>query len=276
MANPTLFAIPAFAAMIAFEAWQARRVGSDAFSDRKDTFTNIALGFGSVACGAVIGLLTGAIYLFAYSVAPFKMPTDAWWSWALLFLLDDLAYYWFHRLSHESRFMWNFHVVHHSSDQYNLSVAVRQSWFGNLVTWMFYAPLMLLGFAPWMFAITHGVNLIYQFWIHTKLIGKLGVFEKIFNTPSLHRVHHAVNPQYIDKNYGGILIIWDRIFGSHEIEDEVPRYGIIKPINSYNLLWVNTHAWKEMFDEMRGRSTIFEKIRCFFAAPDMIRKQNNI
>lgn len=150
-----------------------------------------------------------------------------------------------------------------------MSVAVRQSWFSSLLHWVFYAPIMLLGFAPWMFFIMHGFNLIYQFWIHTKFIKSLGPLEYILNTPSHHRVHHGINDQYLDKNYAGALIIWDRIFGTFVPETEEPRYGIIKPINSFNPIWINTHGWFEMFDAMKGRKSLGSKLRCMFSSPDM-------
>ncbi len=270
MLRPTVLAIPFFALLIAAEAlWAYWRQSGD-FADRKDTWTNIFLGFMSVVFGALFGFLTGWIYVLFYDLAPFKFPADAWWTWALLFFVDDLAYYVFHRVSHEIRLFWNFHVVHHSSEHYNLSVAVRQSWFSGSLQWIFYAPLMLIGFAPWMFALMHGFNLIYQFWIHTKLIDKFPAWiEFLFNTPSHHRVHHGVNEPYIDKNYGGVLIVWDRLFGSFAIEDETPRYGIIKPLESYNPLWINTHGWAEMFETMRQRRSFREKIRCIFASPNM-------
>ncbi len=270
MLRPTVLAIPFFALLIAVEALWAFRKRSSDYADRKDTWTNIFLGFMSVVFGAFFGFLTGWIYLVTYELAPFKFPADAWWTWALLFFVDDLAYYVFHRVSHEMRLFWNFHVVHHSSEHYNLSVAVRQSWFGGSLHWIFYAPLMLIGFAPWMFALMHGFNLIYQFWIHTKLIDKFPAwFEFIFNTPSHHRVHHGVNESYIDKNYGGVTIIWDRMFGTFVVETETPRYGIIKPIEGYNPLWINTHAWVEMFTEICSRRTLAEKLRCVFASPNM-------
>ena len=268
MLNPTVIAIPLFAAMIAAEAFYARRRGPGLYESR-DAWTNIFIGFMSVAWGALFGLVTGSIYLFFYELAPYKFPADAWWSWALLFFVDDFAYYWFHRISHESRFFWNFHVVHHSSEQYNLSVAVRQSWFSGVAHWMFYAPVMLLGFAPWMFAVMHGFNLIYQFWIHTKLVDRLGPLEWILNTPSHHRVHHGVNEPYLDRNYAGVLIIWDRLFGSFVVESEEPRYGIIKPIGSYNPLWINTHAWFEMAEAVKNRRTLLGKLRCVFGSPNM-------
>jgi alkylglycerol monooxygenase len=268
MLRPTVIAIPFFAIMIAIEAWFASRRQPDAY-EGKDAWNNIFIGFVSVAFGALFGLFIGVIYLQVYELAPYKFPADAWWSWMVLFFIDDFAYYWFHRISHESRVFWNFHVVHHSSEQYNLSVAVRQSWFSGILHWVFYAPIMLLGFAPWMFATMHGFNLIYQFWIHTKFIDKLGPLESVLNTPSHHRVHHGVNEIYLDRNYGGVLIIWDRMFGSFVKETEPPRYGIIKPIKSYNPLWINVHGWAELWTAMKERRTIAGKLRCIFGSPNM-------
>ncbi len=269
MLRPTVIAIPFFALMIAAEALLAHLRSRDDYQDRKDTWNNILMGFVSVLFGALFGLGTGYIYLAAYELAPYKFPADAWWSWLILFVIDDFAYYIFHRVSHESRLFWNFHVVHHSSKQFNLSVAVRQSWFGGLVLWLFYSPIMLLGFAPWMFAITHGFNLIYQFWIHTRFIKTLGPLEYIFNTPSHHRVHHGVNNPYLDKNYAGVLIIWDRLFGSFVKETEEPRFGIINQLTGYNALWANTHAWFEMYEAVKRQPNLRSKLRCIFGSPNM-------
>jgi alkylglycerol monooxygenase len=269
MLRPTVLAIPLFALMIAIEALWARRRGSDEYDDKRDTWGNIFLGLMSVVWGILFGLLTGSAFVFCYEIAPYKFPADAWWTWVALFFVDDLVYYIFHRVSHESRLFWNFHVVHHSSKHYNLSVAVRQSWFSGILHWIFYAPIMLLGFAPWMFALMHGFNLIYQFWIHTKFIRMLGPLEYVLNTPSHHRVHHGVNDPYIDKNYAGVLIIWDRLFGSFVPETEEPRYGIIKPIQGYNSLWINTHAWFEMFEAIKRRPHLSGKLKCIFASPNM-------
>lgn len=268
MLNPTIIAIPVFALLIAVEIFLAVR--KDDTYDRKDTWTNIALGFGSVAWGALFGLLTGLAYLRIYDFAPYQMPMDAWWTWAVLLFVDDFAYYWFHRFSHEIRFFWNFHVVHHSSNQYNLSVAVRQSWFSGIAHWIFYLPAAFMGFPLWAFTTMHGINLIYQFWIHTKVIKKMPAwFEYIFNTPSHHRVHHGVNNPYLDKNYAGIFIFWDRMFGSFVDETEEVRYGITTPLKSYNWIWINTHAWAEMWDVMKTKKTLFGKLRCAFGAPAM-------
>lgn len=269
MLKPTVIAIPIFALLIAVEAYFVIRENRAAF-DVKDAWTNILTGFLSVVWDAFFGLFTGVFYLTAHEFAPYKMPMDAWWMWALLLLTDDFAYYWFHRVSHEVRFFWNFHVVHHSSNQYNLSVAVRQSWFGGLAHWIFYVPIAFLGFPFWAFATMHGLNLVYQFWIHTKLVGKLPLgLENVLNTPSHHRVHHGVNDEYLDKNYGGIFIIWDRMFGTFVGENAAVRYGITTPLKSYNPLWINSHGWFETWKAMRGKRTMRGKLRCLFGAPAM-------
>ncbi len=269
MLTPTVIAIPVFALLIALEAWLVVRENRENF-DRKDTWTNIFIGFASVAWGALFGLVTSLFYLSIYEFAPFKMPTNVWWSWVILLFLDDFSYYWFHRISHESRFFWNFHVVHHSSNQYNLSVAVRQSWFSGIAHWVFYLPVAFLGFPLWAFATMHGLNLIYQFWIHTKLVRKLPFgLEYVLNSPSHHRVHHGVNDEYLDKNYAGIFIIWDRIFGTFVDEKDEVRYGITTPLTSYNPLWINSHAWAETWAAMRTKRTIRGKMRCLFGAPAM-------
>ncbi len=268
MLNPTVIAIPIFALLIAVEAYLVIRENRENF-DRKDTWSNIFIGFMSVAWGALFGLATSLIYLWAYELAPYKMPMEMVWTWAILLFIDDFAYYWFHRISHEVRFFWNFHVVHHSSNQYNLSVAVRQSWFSGIAHWVFYLPVAFLGFPLWAFATMHGLNLIYQFWIHTKLVGKLGFLEKILNTPSHHRVHHGVNNEYLDKNYAGIFIFWDRMFGTFVEESEEVRYGIITPLTSYNPMWINTHGWAETWEAMKTKRTLFGKMRCLFGAPAM-------
>lgn len=275
--KPVDLAIPFFAITIAIEAFYDLRKQAGKYSGI-DAWTNIALGFVSVLFGAIFGVILTFFYTLAYTYAPYKMPMDMWWAWALLVLGDDFAYYWFHRFSHESRLLWNMHVVHHSSEYFNLSVAVRQSWFGNLANWIFYIPLGLLGFPLWAFALTHSINLIYQYWIHTPFIKSIGPLEYILNTPAHHRVHHAVNESYLDKNYGGIFIIWDRMFGTFIKETEEPRYGIIKPIESHNWLWINTHAWVEMFEAMKERKTLLGKLRCIFASPNMdfVEKQRHL
>jgi sterol desaturase/sphingolipid hydroxylase (fatty acid hydroxylase superfamily) len=272
MLKPQVIAIPFFALMIAIEAFLVIRSNREPV-DRKDTWNNILIGFVSVMFGALFALVTSNFYFWAYSLAPFEMPMNTWWAWAILIVADDFAYYWFHRFSHEVRFLWNFHVVHHSSEQYNLSVAVRQSWFSGVSHWIFYIPLAFAGFPFESFVFIHGLNLIYQFWIHTKLIDRLGPLEWVFNTPSHHRVHHGVNEQYLDKNYAGILIIWDRLFGTFVDEKEEVRYGIIKPINSYNPLWINLHGWFETVEAMRSSRGAWAKLRLLFGSPNIEHSQ---
>lgn len=269
MLTPTVIAIPIFALLIAVEAWLVIRENRENF-DRKDTWSNIFIGFMSVAWGALFGLATSLIYLQVYELAPFKMPMNIWWAWLILLFVDDFAYYWFHRVSHEVRFFWNFHVVHHSSNQYNLSVAVRQSWFSGIAHWVFYLPVAFLGCPLWAFVTMHGLNLIYQFWIHTEIVKKLPAFlEYVLNTPSHHRVHHGVNDEYLDKNYAGIFIIWDRIFGTFVEESERVRYGITTPLTSYNPLWINSHAWAETWAALKTKRTWRGRLRCIFGAPAM-------
>ncbi|HNH82232.1 MAG TPA: sterol desaturase family protein [Acidobacteriota bacterium] len=265
------FAAPAFALLILLETlydlWQKTHE-----YEVKDTVTNITLGFVSMFMdlGWKLFIQVPAYWLL-YNLTPLRIP-QTWWSWGIVMILVDFAYYWFHRFSHESRFFWNFHVVHHSSEHYNLSVAVRQSWFGGAVSWVFYAPIALMGFDPMMIITAYAINLIYQFWIHTKFIKSLGPLEAILNTPAHHRVHHGVNEPYLDKNYAGMLIIWDRMFGSFTPEIETPRYGIIKPLRSFNPVWANFHAWVEMFETMRTRVGLGEKLRCIWSAPAMLPK----
>ena len=269
MLKPTVIAIPIFALLIAVETFLAVRYEEK--YDRKDIWTNIGLGFGSLVFGFVLAFIQVFFYEAVYqNLALFQISMTAWWAWAILLFADDFLYYWFHRVSHEMRFFWNFHVVHHSSNQYNLSVAVRQSWFSGLAHWIFYLPLALIGFPFWAFTTMHGLNLVYQFWIHTKVVKKLSApVEYIFNTPSHHRVHHGADDVYLDKNYGGIFIFWDRLFGSFVSETKEPRYGTIKPLESYNMFWINSHAWAEMFEAMRSKKTFAGKLRCVFGAPGM-------
>lgn len=265
--DPTTLAIPVFAISIGIEfAYDLIKKANE--YGLIDTFTNIALGIGSILWGAVFVYFYSFIFEYLSSIAPFLLP-NVWWVWIIALILDDFFYYLYHRYSHELRFLWNFHVVHHSSEHYNLSVALRQSWFSNSVNWIFYLPMALLGFPLSVRATAHGFNLIYQFFIHTKFVSKLGFLEYIFNTPSHHRAHHGVNNPYLDKNYAGIFIIWDRLFGTFVDETEEPRYGIIKPIKSFNWFWINTHAWVEMWEAMKIRQTLFGKLRCIFGPPDM-------
>ena len=186
------------------------------------------------------------------------------------FLLQDFCYYWFHRASHNIHWLWSAHVVHHSSEEMNLSTAFRQSLMYPVAgMWIFWLPMILLGFQPnWVFTIV-ALNLAFQFFVHTQVVSNLNWLEQIFNTPSHHRVHHAVNPVYRDKNFAGVLIIWDKCFGTfqQEIKSEPCQYGIVKPISSFNPLYVTFHQWQEMFSQMLKAKTLKQKLHCLFGYP---------
>ncbi len=189
-------------------------------------------------------------------------------SWSAVFLLVDLAYYWSHRLSHRINLLWAGHVVHHSSEEYNLAVALRQSSLHGLFTWVFYLPLALVGI-PWeMYVACYALNLVYQFWIHTRAVGKLSrPAEWILNTPSHHRVHHGVNPKYLDRNHAGVFILWDRMFGTFQPEEDEPVYGITHPLLSWNPLWANVHVFWEVGRKVVGAESWRDRWMYLFGPP---------
>jgi len=188
----------------------------------------------------------------------------AWYWFALCFVIDDFAYYLFHRSAHRVRWFWASHVIHHSSQHYNLSTALRQTWTGFIsIAFLFRLPLFLIGFPPAMVFFVGGLNLIYQFWIHTEVIGRMPRwFEAVMNTPSHHRVHHATNPRYLDRNYAGVFIVWDKWLGSFEPErdDDAPRYGIVKNLGSFNLLWAAFHEWIGIAKDVWAAPTLRAKL----------------
>jgi sterol desaturase/sphingolipid hydroxylase (fatty acid hydroxylase superfamily) len=192
----------------------------------------------------------------------------AWGSWTAAFLLVDLAYYFLHRYSHTIHVLWAGHVVHHSSEEYNLTVALRQSALHGILSWVFFIPLAIIGL-PWqLFAACYALNLVYQFWIHTREIDRLPLgLEWWLNTPSHHRVHHGVNPQYQDKNYAGALIIWDRLFGTFEPEQEPVVYGITTPLESWNPVWANVHIFADIVHDAVRTRRWRDKWRVVFGHP---------
>lgn len=246
--GPAGWAIPVFVALIVTEMLWAKGNSPTAYEPR-DTFTSLMLGLGSLIAGA---LAAGTIYAAATWLYGFRIATIgwAWWAWLAAFVLDDFNYYWAHRTGHRVRWFWASHVNHHSSQHYNLSTALRQTWTGFVaLSFVFRIWPVLLGFDPAMLIAVGGINLVYQFWIHTEAIKRLPrPVEAIFNTPSHHRVHHATNPAYLDRNYAGALIVWDRLFGTFQPErDDVrPNYGIVRQLGSFNLLWAAFHEWWAM------------------------------
>ncbi len=245
LADPVTLAIPAFVLLVLAEMVVARIKDRSRYEPR-DTLTSLALGTGSTVAGVLSGGMVFALATWVWQFRLFEIGY-AWYWFAIAFVIDDLAYYVFHRSAHRVRWFWASHVIHHSSQHYNLSTALRQTWTGFFsLAFLFRLPLFLIGFPPAMIFFVAGINLIYQFWIHTEVIGRMPRwFEAVMNTPSHHRVHHATNPRYLDRNYAGVFIVWDKWLGTFEPErdDDRPRYGIVKNLGSFNILWAATHEW---------------------------------
>ncbi|WP_347174373.1 sterol desaturase family protein [Polaribacter uvawellassae] len=266
--NLIYYAIPVFIATVIIEVILTVKVKMKEY-EYKDAATSIAMGLGNVLVGLISKTLILAVFYLIYNTFHlFEIPF-VWWSWILILFAEDLTYYWFHRISHENRFFWASHIVHHSSQKYNLSTALRQTWTGGFTSFVFWIPLVLIGFHPVMILVQMSISLLYQYWIHTELIDKLPKwFEFIFNTPSHHRVHHATNPQYLDRNHAGIFIIWDRIFGSFEPEVEKPVYGLTTNINTFNPIKVAFLEWFGLFkDVFTAKTSIYNKLKYFLKPP---------
>lgn len=248
-------AIPAFIALLVLEAVLGARMRQDLY-EWKDTAASLTMGIGNVLVNLVAKGMVFSLFTWLHQFAPHKLGY-AWWVWPLAFFADEISYYWFHRTSHECRFFWASHVVHHSSQRYNLGTALRQTWTGSITSFIFWIWMPLAGFPPAMILTMQSISLLYQFWIHTELVQSMGPLEKVLNTPAHHRVHHASNAKYIDRNHGGTLIIWDRLFGSFEPEDlqDRPVYGLTRNIHTYNPIRIAFHEWAEIFrDFLRARS----------------------
>jgi sterol desaturase/sphingolipid hydroxylase (fatty acid hydroxylase superfamily) len=267
----TQMAIPFFVVAILIEVFVIRYLKGRGDYETRDTSTSLLMGVGNVASGLLLGFIAFGVLMWAWQFRIVDLGSS-WWVIALCFVLDDLRYYWYHRIAHRCRWVWAEHVIHHSSQHYNLSTALRQSWTGTF-TGMFILriPLALIGFHPVLLLFVGGLNLVYQFWIHTETIGRMWrPIEWIFNTPSHHRVHHATNPRYLDSNYAGTLIIWDRMFGTFvpELDEDMPRYGIVKNIGTFNPVRVAFHEWIDMFrDAMRPGLSIRQRLSYLFAPP---------
>jgi sterol desaturase/sphingolipid hydroxylase (fatty acid hydroxylase superfamily) len=215
-----------------------------------DSINSLTAGVLSRMTGIVKQLFPLTIYVMAYEQLALFQLMPSWWVWVIAFVFYDFCYYWNHRLGHEMNILWAAHVVHHSSEEYNLTTALRQSG-SSLFSWIFYLPMAILGFDPIVLITVGSFNLIYQFWVHSRHIPKLGYYEWIFVTPSNHRAHHAQNLLYLDRNYGGVFIIWDRLFGTfqEELDSEKPIYGIRKALQSWNPLWANVHVYSQLFKD---------------------------
>lgn len=263
-----ILAIPVFILCILIELAydRYRRTGLYNFAD---TISCLSCGVGQQILQPLIGMLGLGVYqLVQARFGLFAISPSALWAWGVMFLIDDFLYYLYHWGSHRVNILWATHAVHHQSEEYNLSVALRQSWFTALTSWVFYLPLALLGFPLVMFVIVRTFNTLYQFWIHTRTVGKLGFLESFLNTPSHHRVHHGINPKYIDRNHAGILIIWDKLLGTFQVEEEEPVYGTVKPLASFNPVWANFAELQRLWDISRRTKRLRDKIWIWFAPPE--------
>lgn len=236
-------------------------------SKYKESLSNFAIAIGNALLDRTIyGLVFISALVIAQAFAPFSIPI-IWWSWVLALVAADLSYYWMHRWEHEIRIFWAHHVVHHSSPEYNLTTSMRLAWVESLVEWIFLLPMIFLGFDAIQTIIAFLFVVSYQTWIHTEKIGKLGWLDRVFNTPSVHRVHHGSNSQYLDKNYGGILIIWDRIFGTYQAEEEQVIYGITKPLGTANPFVINFHEYGRILHDMLQAHTLRQRIGFILGRP---------
>lgn len=269
MMNPIIFAIPIFLVTIVAEWAWSRHKGQTVYS-LPDAIASLNMGILS----QVVGLFAKVVSLAAY-VAVYQQFALTTWAmnhvslWVLALLLYDFFYYWNHRLGHEVSLLWGAHSIHHSSEYYNLSTALRQSATGVLFSWVFYLPMALLGVPPTMLVIVGLVDLLYQYWVHTELIGRLGWIDRVLVTPSNHRVHHGQNDYCIDKNYGGILVIWDRLFGTftEERPDEKIVYGVRKPLHSLNPLWANTMHYADLWQQAHAAQGWGQKLKTIWGRP---------
>jgi len=255
--DPIQLATPAFIILVLVEML-AVRFGARGDYDWRDSFTSLTMGFGSTMAAVVFGATIVAIYAAVASHHLLTIPIT-WWSGALCFVADDLLYYAFHRSAHRVRWFWASHVIHHSSQHYNLTTALRQTWTGFWsLSFAFRLPLLLVGFDVRLVLFVAGINLIYQFWVHTEAVQRLPFgLEYVLNSPSHHRVHHGSNPRYLDRNYGGVFIVWDRMFGTFEAErdDEPVRYGLVHNIATFNPLSTATHEWVAIARDLRDAKT---------------------
>jgi alkylglycerol monooxygenase len=267
MENFILLAIPGFLLLIGIELLAGYLKGKS-FYRFADSITNLSIGVGNQVMGLLYkGLILAAMYYIADNFALFSISATSVLGWIVCFILFDFLFYWAHRWSHEMNFFWGAHVVHHQSEEYNLTVALRQSWFHNLIMFFIFIPIPILGFDATVFIVVAAISTIYQFWIHTKAIGKLPRWiEFLFNTPSHHRVHHAVNDGYLDRNHGAVLIIWDRLFGTFKEESFEPDYGTTTQFKSFNPVWANFEYYEVMLNAMK-KMTFRDKLKMIFARP---------
>jgi len=263
------WATPVFFALIALELLVAKVRGRSVYHS-SDAINSLGLGVISQIVGVFSKLLTLGIYAWCVQhLAIFSLPANSVLVWVTALLLYDFCYYWLHRMGHEVNILWAAHVVHHQSEDYNLSTALRQTGSGVLLGWIFYLPMAILGYPLEVFVVVALIDLLYQFWVHTELVGRLGWFDRVFCSPSNHRAHHAVNDRYLDHNYGGVLIVWDRLFGTfiEEDDNDPPVYGTRSPLRSWNPLWANAEVYWATFKDAWHARRWSDKLRVWIKPP---------
>ncbi|GAB3885167.1 sterol desaturase family protein [Spirosoma agri] len=262
------YAIPGFVLLLIAEVILTAIQQKD-YYEAKDTASSLSMGIGNVIVGFVGKVIVFGAYSLVYQFRLFTIDMTQWWAWVLLFFADDFSYYWFHRISHSSRYFWASHVVHHSSMKYNLGTALRQTWTGTLSgAFIFWIWLPLVGFSPVAIMTMQAISLLYQFWIHTEHINKFPApIEFIFNTPSHHRVHHGSDLDYLDKNHAGVLIIWDRLFGTFAHERDRPTYGLTANVGSHNPVRIAFHEWLAIGQDVRKAGSIKQALGYMFGPP---------
>ena len=259
---------PIVLAMIFFEILVSNFQNQN-FYKRSDTLCTIGLLLGNIIVAFAIKgtVLAFHIYLYQFRAFDFVNQIPIWALWIITFISIDLVFYIYHRMSHRIRFLWAIHLSHHSSEEMNFAVSFRQAWFGPISKIPFFIVLPLLGFDPTIVAVAGVISTLWGIVGHTQVIGKLGPLEWIFNTPSHHRVHHGSNKQYIDKNYGNLLIIWDRMFGTFEPEEEEVKFGLVNNVNTFNPVKVTFIAWMSMINELKQKNSLSEVIKVIFGPP---------
>jgi sterol desaturase/sphingolipid hydroxylase (fatty acid hydroxylase superfamily) len=267
-ARAIALSVPLFFLLIALELYVTRRRHQRAFA-LHDSIASLSCGVGQQAIALVTAAAKAGGYALVFArfhlleISP-RSPL----AWLALLLGTDLAYYAYHRASHRVNFLWATHAVHHQSEEYNLTTALRQSWFTGFTAWIFYLPLAIIGFPTAMFVAMYTLITLYQFWIHTRAVDRIGLFEAFLNTPSHHRVHHGIDPAYIDRNYAGVFIVWDRLFGTFEPERREPVYGTVKPLASFNPFRANVEPWAQLFALARQTRRLRDRVWLFLAPPE--------
>jgi sterol desaturase/sphingolipid hydroxylase (fatty acid hydroxylase superfamily) len=272
--NIIVWAVPVMIFLVLLE-WAVSAYQKREYYNTLDTLSAAAVGIGNLIINAFLKVLIFSTILYCILISPFKIP-PTWWSFILCIVVIDFCRYWAHRWAHEVRFLWATHVTHHSSVKYNFSVSFRLGWTQHVKV-IFFVPAALCGFDPIVFFICHQIEVLYQFWIHTEYIVKLPrPIEYFFTTPSHHRVHHATNDKYINKNYGSTFIIWDRIFGTFQPEEERPIYGITHPVNSYNPVYLNFHEWIDIFKDTLRAKSWKSAFLLIFGNPEMVSAKDHL